>query len=176
MLNENINYSVPNNIDCTNVSPNIYSDTDTETDTDISLNSNDEHNITVNREYINDDIEDNKYCLICMDETRTDNLILNKTYISSSHCNCEYYIHNSCFREWLAVKYSPKTTIIKCLICRSDVHIKENCCNYYYNNCIYYSNYCCKYLYYCLNPRCMFYVVTTSLVLLILVSSDGNVY
>jgi len=165
MLNENINYSMPNYIDSTNVSPNIYSDTDT----DISLNSNDEHNIIVNRECINDNIEDNKYCLICMDESRRDNLILNKTYISSGDCNCEYYIHHSCFREWLAVKYSPKTTTMKCLICRSDIRIKENCCNYY-------CNYCCKNFYYCLNPRCMFYMVTSGLVLLILMSSDINVF
>ena len=165
MLNEN---SIPNYIDSTNINTNVSPNVSSDTDTDSNTNLNNEHNVVIEPELV----DDSKLCLICMDENRVDNLVLNKIYITSSECNCEYYIHPKCFREWLAVKYRPKTTLIKCLICRSNVRIKENCCDYCCNCC----NYCCKYLYYYVNPRCMFYLVTSFLVLLILISSDGNVF
>lgn len=163
MLNENIDNSMSNYINSTNESPNVYLDSDD------NSNYSEQHNIIVNSDLTNDNIEDNTLCLICMDDNKTDNLILNKTYIRYSECNCEYYIHHMCYRKWLAIKYTPNTNIIKCLICRSNVYLKENCCN----RCL---NYCCKNFYYCFNARCIFYMITSSLVLLILMSSDVNIF
>ena len=108
------------------------------------------------------EIHDNKFCIICMDEEQTDNLVLNKNFLISSACQCEYYVHHLCFKKWLTINYTARSRVIKCLICRSNVRINDPCRD------------CCNCFYGCFNPRCLFYVITCGLVILILMSSDIN--
>ena len=61
--------------------------------------------------------ESEKVCVICLEIYDINkNISISHSNLINAECNCEYYIHKTCFTKWL--KNRP-TNEINCIICSS---------------------------------------------------------
>jgi hypothetical protein len=62
-------------------------------------------------------------CVICLECTFEKNKIpFHCNNFIESECECDYYIHKDCFRQWMKAR---PTNDIKCLICASDAKFHQ---------------------------------------------------
>ena len=103
-----------NDNDITIINP-LVNDNDNDNDNDIDIiNKCNFEQIDIETETKN---ETEKICVICLEiYDNNKNISILHSNLINAECDCEYYIHKTCFAKWL--KNRP-TNEITCLICSS---------------------------------------------------------
>ena len=147
MLENNLSYNsqnqepYPDRSSYNDLESNIQTDIQPDIQPDIDI-SNDE--LSSSTDSLNDNV-----CIICLEDDDTHKLYSNKSYIHISKCNCKFYVHDHCFRQWIDVRFNG-SKYIKCLVCNSKLRLKNTYRDQIKDLCILFSFRCFCYSFVCI--------------------------